>query len=1059
MKTNLPVTDHEIVVEAGQEIVSRTDLKGQITYVNQDFINISGFNREELLGASHNVVRHPDMPPSVFSDLWRHLKAGEPWSGVVKNRCKNGDYYWVRANVTPVRDQGRICGYMSVRVRAGAAETESAARLYRAINEGKAAFSDSRSKSSWNLFSRMRLWPKLSAALAILMVPLLALLVLLIGAQNEVIDHSRTEVRGIEYNAPLRELQQHLAEHRGRMNAYLRGNKPLAEKLTGLRLQIETDIAAVDAVNARYGSRFGLSRSWQAVRNEWATLHKDLPELTAEQSFARHNQLITEIVSFFSRVAESAFMTVDPDPDSSILVSLTSEKIMPLVDELGILRGIAAGLTPDNGLPTSIRDQLLIHHARAARQLYEIEASFRSLYKINPELKTALGADTDRFFRSVASFLKQTREQLLSGGPIRVSTDGYFDQATDAINEALISYDRSLVELTRLLNQRIDDYRLQQYLELGAVGLIIALALLLYYLIVRGIILPLKNAIRIFGEIAEGNFSSSIDTSQKDEIGDVLRALTSMQIRLGYDLSETRGRAQESLRVKVALDNVSGNVMVADPEGRIIYMNDAVIGMLKRAEEDIRQQLPDFDVDTLKGSNFDLFHHNPEHQQSMVRALKETYQARISIGRRSFSLTANPVIDENQQRLGTVVEWLDITERLNAEQQIETLISQAAAGDLDRRLDNSAYQGFMFSIAEGINQLLDAVVEPIKEIHQVLSQVAAGNLEQSTDGNYRGEFARLSESLNSTIEQLRSTVGTIRQSGTRIARGSSEIAQGNATLSQRTEEQAASLEETASSMEQMTSTVRQNADNASRASQLAIDARGRAERGGEVAGYAVEAMNTISQSSHRITEITGVIDEIAFQTNLLALNAAVEAARAGEQGRGFAVVAGEVRNLAQRSASAARDIKELIADSTGKVDEGARLVRESGKALEEIVLSAKQVSDIIAEIAAASLEQASGIEQVNKAIAQMDEVTQHNAALVEQTAAASDSMNQQAQQMMALMEFFILETRSAAAPLVTETEVLTVPASADASVRKTPPSRGSAAGQQYQDDEAEWEEF
>jgi methyl-accepting chemotaxis protein len=239
-----------------------------------------------------------------------------------------------------------------------------------------------------------------------------------------------------------------------------------------------------------------------------------------------------------------------------------------------------------------------------------------------------------------------------------------------------------------------------------------------------------------------------------------------------------------------------------------------------------------------------------------------------------------------------------------------------------------------------------------------------------------------------------------------VLRGAEEISQGNANLSQRTEEQSSSLEETASSMEEMTSTVKQNADNAGQANQLATAARDQAEKGGAVVGSAVKAMGDINDSSKKISDIISVIDEIAFQTNLLALNAAVEAARAGEQGRGFAVVATEVRSLAGRSATAAKEIKELIQDSVRKVEDGSLLVTQSGQTLEQIVLSVKKVSDIVAEIAAASREQSSGIEQVNKAVMQMDEMTQQNAALVEQATAASQSMADQARDLTKMMDRF-----------------------------------------------------
>ena len=254
------------------------------------------------------------------------------------------------------------------------------------------------------------------------------------------------------------------------------------------------------------------------------------------------------------------------------------------------------------------------------------------------------------------------------------------------------------------------------------------------------------------------------------------------------------------------------------------------------------------------------------------------------------------------------------------------------------------------------------------------------------------------------MESVSEIVTSVKGASREVLRGAEEISQGNVNLSQRTEEQSSSLEETASSMEEMTTTVKQNADNAGQANQLAMAARDQAEKGGAVVSQAVKAMADINDASKKIADIIGVIDDIAFQTNLLALNAAVEAARAGEQGRGFAVVASEVRSLAGRSATAAKEIKELIQDSVKKVEDGSVFVTQSGQTLEKIVASVKKVSDIVAEIAAASREQSSGIEQVNRAVMQMDEMTQQNAALVEQATAASQVMAEQARQLASLME-------------------------------------------------------
>ncbi|MHC9064168.1 methyl-accepting chemotaxis protein [Nitrospira sp. CMX1] len=294
----------------------------------------------------------------------------------------------------------------------------------------------------------------------------------------------------------------------------------------------------------------------------------------------------------------------------------------------------------------------------------------------------------------------------------------------------------------------------------------------------------------------------------------------------------------------------------------------------------------------------------------------------------------------------------------------------------------------------------------VTESQAVLGKLAANDLTQPMTGTYQGELAKIKASINAVVQNLTQTITTVREAVEAVTTGAEEITKGSEDLSQRTSEQAGSLEETSASMEEMTSTVKQNADNAKQANQLAITARDTADKGGVVTKKAVEAMGEINKSSKKIADIITVIDEIAFQTNLLALNAAVEAARAGEHGRGFAVVAAEVRNLAQRSATAAKEIKGLINESIQRVTDGSELVDQSGKTLEEIVHSVKRVTDIIEEITAASQEQASGIDQVNKAILAMDESTQQNAALVEETTSAAQSMKGQAKELMRQVEAF-----------------------------------------------------
>ncbi|MCW5658292.1 MAG: methyl-accepting chemotaxis protein [Burkholderiaceae bacterium] len=307
------------------------------------------------------------------------------------------------------------------------------------------------------------------------------------------------------------------------------------------------------------------------------------------------------------------------------------------------------------------------------------------------------------------------------------------------------------------------------------------------------------------------------------------------------------------------------------------------------------------------------------------------------------------------------------------------------------------------------------IVGDLQQVVDTASRVADGVLERVAHGQRNDELGDVLRAQATMVERLRGMVRQVSESSDSIRVASTEVAGGNADLSQRTEHAAANLQRTASSMEQLTGAVRQSADSAAQANQLAASASGAAQRGGAVMQQVVSNMNDIASSSKRIADIIGTIDGIAFQTNILALNAAVEAARAGEQGRGFAVVAGEVRNLAQRSASAAKEIKSLIGDSVDKVESGAKLVRDAGAAMDEIVTGVQRVTDIIGEISAAAGEQRGGIENVNGAVSELEQMTQQNAALVEQSAAAAESLREQAQKLASAVAGFKLDAAQASA--------------------------------------------
>jgi methyl-accepting chemotaxis protein len=540
----------------------------------------------------------------------------------------------------------------------------------------------------------------------------------------------------------------------------------------------------------------------------------------------------------------------------------------------------------------------------------------------------------------------------------------------------------------------------------------VLMTVVLTFLISRGILRSINTLQQVASAIENGDLSSSIDLSQKDELGELFRSMSTMQKQLLSRITKEHKEHDEALRLKIALDGITSNVMVADNERNIIYINPAVLAMMQHAESDIRKVLPKFDSGKLLGTNMDVFHKNPAHQQQLLGALSSTFRSEIHIGGCTFDLIVNPISDEHGQRIGSVVEWKDRTAEVAIEQEVAKVVSGAVLGDFNQRINEGDKEGFFLQLAQGVNELMEISSTGLNEVVRVLGALSHGDLTETITSNYSGTFGQLKDDSNSTVEKLKEIVSQIQDASETINTAAKEIAAGNNDLSHRTEEQAASLEETAASMEELTSTVQANSQNAKHANHLAVGATDIAGKGVKVVGQVVSTMEEINESSRKVVDIISVIDGIAFQTNILALNAAVEAARAGEQGRGFAVVAVEVRNLAQRAAAAAAEIKGLIGDSVEKVEDGTKLVAQAGKTMEEIVGAIRGVTAIMSEISAASMEQTSGIEQVNQAIGQMDDVTQQNAALVEQAAAAAESLEEQTQNLAVTVAHFKLDGNS-----------------------------------------------
>ncbi|NWG87632.1 MAG: Tar ligand binding domain-containing protein, partial [Hydrogenophilaceae bacterium] len=513
MRVNMPVTGREYVLRDDQMIVSKTDTRGIITYINKDFLEVSGFTEEELIGSPHNIVRHPDMPPEAFADLWATLQAGMPWTALVKNRCKNGDHYWVVANATPIFEGGQVIGYMSVRSKPTPQQIEAASRIYASLKAGektwKVVHGRVEKNTLWgkfNMLKNLSIKGRLTA-----MIGLTAALLLLVGG------------------------------------AGLFGLKQADE---GLRAVYEERTVAVGELDR-------VTRNIISNRLNMAEILIDPSADNIRENLADTEKRIEEI----NKVWE-VYMAIDHAPDEKALA-----------EQFAADRGrfVKEGLRP-------FMDAARAGQINEARQLY---GKMEDLY-----------------------------------GPVRKGINGLLDMQ---LQEAKHEYEAAEARYVVIRN-----------LSIGLIVLGIALAGWMGLLIIRAITRPLGRAVEVFNNISGGRYDNHIEVEHEDEVGHVLNALRSMQTKMGFDVAETKRVADEALRIKIGLDNVSTGVMIADPERKIIYANKSVVDILSRAEADIKKQLPNFSAANMIGVNIDTFHKNPAHQAQLLANLSGTHTAALT---------------------------------------------------------------------------------------------------------------------------------------------------------------------------------------------------------------------------------------------------------------------------------------------------------------------------------------------------------------------------------------------------------------------------------------------
>ena len=727
MRKNLPVTQHEHVLPADALLVSHTDLKGNIVYANEVFVEASGYEHEELLGQPHNLLRHPDVPEQVFADFWGTIERGRPWNQIVKNRCKNGDHYWVEANATPIQEKGQVIGYMSVRTPATRQQISQAEQAYKAIADKKAKLRFGEVDNLFKRFNPLAHWPPLYT---IIPAALLAI-------STEVV-------------------------------AYLTGSRP----------------------------------GW-----------------------------LNDLVIF-----------------------------MTLLSTLHIMY-----------------------------------------------------------------FLRR-------------------------INDAIYAID----------------------------------------------------------EIAEGNLKVAVNTSGANSSGTINRRIKAMQIRLGAQKNDQLVAARRSARLEAGLSNLNSNMMLADQNGTIAYFNDSLKEFLRSMEEDIKQEVTDFDLNNLLGKNTGCLFKNNLHILETIMTLKEQKEFKFEFFGAQLQLILTPIEDAKGNKLGVVVEWQDIFQEVFVQNSMKKLVDDAKHGRLHSRVDVSQLTGFYRELSEEINDLMESLQVTLRDISILIGGLSVKDLTLTVDHIPDGQYGWTIKNLLNGVTSLRESFCRVNNQASEITLSAEHVSESNSQLTESLHIQTKELASTSRAMRDLTKKVSETTEQANISNALAQKTQQGVTLGNQSMQEAIVAMHEITEVSNKITGIVTLIDSIAFQTNLLALNAAVEAARAGEHGRGFAVVAGEVRNLAQKSAEAAREIKVLIDTTATKIEQGTEKVQKTGDTLTIIIEQVNEMTGNISLISQNATEQASQISQVDLSVRSLDKLAKENSTLVQENSSLADYLGDVAASMDSLVGTFEL---------------------------------------------------
>ena len=958
---NKHYTGQEVNVPADYRIVSRTDLKGNILEANSEFIEISGYEEHELMGKPHNTLRHDDVPKAVFKDFWDTIQAGKGWTQYVKNRCKNGDHYWVKANAGPIIENGQITGYLSVRTPITNEEKAIATDAYQAIESGSLVIEGGRLYSPWQL--RMTKLPFNHWSVMTKTI-VMGIFLVVIGAVITGLMANNTYQQTVDEN--FRGLQKTLKSQL----TFEIAHKKTTTLQTAIALAdspaVQQDLTLMQGNQAAKTYIDRLADSYKAQANTSLKVHLH----TAEgRSFLRSwnpNKSGDDLTSFRFTVnkvikTQTANQALELGRAGVAIRSVVPVKSMVNNGYLGSVE-VISGLN-------AILSGLQAEEVGYAAVLNDYAVGIATKAKSNARIGEFYIAEKNLFDASLISQLESINLQKLISQGFLHSDAGFFVSfpITD-LQDTLIGYHLLSINAQGVseLNQRAKTTAIQTLVKV--VGSLVIITLLFLLMLNFYVTKPIK-ALRDVMQASEkdGDLSLRANSVNRDEMG---------QLANSYN------------------NQMQNTQMVIGEANRML--SDIAHGKLQT--ETVLPMKKDFSVMKLNLNDA---------AQSMRSTMGSINESLIRLQEGDFSqqgkINVEGAYADAVQKTYNVVDTLQVMFT-----EINVLMAQMAKGYFNNRIDLNA-QGEFKRLEENINASLHTLEEMISETAQVMIAQGNGQLTMRINSEVEGTLLILKEGVNNAAANVASLMAQSNYSVNKLSDGASFLAEGMQNLSDRTIEQSASIEMTASSMEEVTSTIESTAENAKVAAEVAEQSIKNAAQANSVVEQTIQAIEEIEQSSSKISEITSLIDSIAFQTNLLALNAAVEAARAGEHGRGFAVVAGEVRSLAQKSADAAKDINKLISETVNRVHHGAEMADKSGDALHTINDSINKISQFVSEISTNAQEQALGAHSINQAITDIDKMNQQNSMMVKDSVRQTNEMNVVSQDVNKVMANFKID--------------------------------------------------